>query len=253
MKIIILAAGTGTRLRPYTDNLPKCMVPLAGKPLLHHQLEAIQSLGIDLNDISIVGGYLQDALDAPGIKQYRNNNFDTTNMVETLFCAEEFMTENEDLFIAYGDIVYKPSVFKKLIDTEGDLVIVSDLDWEKLWSLRMNNPLDDAETFILNDKGFVQELGKKPKSKIEVQAQYIGLIKVAAQRVQDFKTFYHGLDRNELYDGRPFKQMFMTSFIQALINEGWKAKPAFINNGWIEVDTVDDLKMYESLKIALIT
>ena len=75
------------------------------------------------------------------------------------------MTDGEDLIIAYGDIVYEPTVLQSLLDTQGEMVITADLDWKKLWSLRMDNPLDDAETFKINQDGFVVELGKKPKSK----------------------------------------------------------------------------------------
>lgn len=249
MNIIVLAAGQGTRLRPYTNDKPKCMVSLSGKPLLHHQLDVMERLGITKQDIALVGGYLQEALVAPGLKQYRNERFAQTNMVETLFCAEEFMVDGEDLIIAYGDIVYEPTVLQALLDTQGDMVITADLDWEKLWSLRMANPLDDAETFKINEDGFVCELGKKPESKDEVQAQYMGLIKVSADKVCAFKAFYHSLDRAEIYDGKDFDNMYMTSFIQNLIDSGWKVKPAFVHNGWVEVDTVDELDMYESMGI----
>ena len=46
MKAIILAAGQGTRLRPYTNDRPKCMVPLQGRPLIEHQLGVLRGAGI---------------------------------------------------------------------------------------------------------------------------------------------------------------------------------------------------------------
>ena len=61
MKVIILAAGQGTRLRPLTDNKPKCMVELLEKPLIQHQIETLRRNGID--DIHIATGYLQEKID----------------------------------------------------------------------------------------------------------------------------------------------------------------------------------------------
>ena len=55
MKAIIIAAGMGRRLRPHTDRRPKCMVEIAGKPILHHQLDAFRAHGVD--DIVIIRGY----------------------------------------------------------------------------------------------------------------------------------------------------------------------------------------------------
>src|SRR5690554_7753732 len=157
------------------------MVELHGKPLLHHQLETLEKCGVEKQDIALAAGYLQEALVALGIKQYRNDDYNKTNMVATLFAAEDFMQADEDLITSYGDIVYKPEVFEKLVATEGDLVVAADLDWYDLWKLRMENPLDDAETFKMTEDGKVLELGKKPKTRDEAQAQYIGLIKIAGK------------------------------------------------------------------------
>lgn len=251
MKVIILAAGQGTRLRPYTNDRPKCMVELKGKPLLHHQLEAIEQCGVNRTDIALAAGYLQEALFAPGIKQFRNEQYATTNMVTTLFSAEEFMQAGEDLIISYGDIVYKPEVFEKLLATEGDLVIAADLDWYDLWKLRMENPLDDAEAFKMTEDGKVTELGKKPKAREDAQAQYIGLIKVAGNKVADFVQYYHAMDKAAQYDGKDFNNMYMTSLIQNIIDSGWNVRAALINRGWLEVDSVDDLEAYENLDVIL--
>lgn len=47
MKAMIFAAGLGTRLRPYTDTMPKALVPVAGKPMIWHQIQRLKSAGVD--------------------------------------------------------------------------------------------------------------------------------------------------------------------------------------------------------------
>jgi NDP-sugar pyrophosphorylase family protein len=46
MKAVLLAAGKGTRLRPLTDEMPKVMIPIAGKPILEHHVEHLAGAGI---------------------------------------------------------------------------------------------------------------------------------------------------------------------------------------------------------------
>ena len=57
-KVIIVAAGRGRRLGPETEDIPKCMVRVAGQPILHWQLRAFAAAG--LSDIVVVRGYLVD-------------------------------------------------------------------------------------------------------------------------------------------------------------------------------------------------
>lgn len=61
MQTVILAGGKGTRLRPLTYNLPKPMVPINGRPFLHHLLEYVSSFG--LNDILLLVGYMADKIE----------------------------------------------------------------------------------------------------------------------------------------------------------------------------------------------
>lgn len=61
MKAIILAAGQGTRLLPFTRDHPKCLVPVAGRAILDHQLDALAAAGVD--DVLVVGGYRIDRLE----------------------------------------------------------------------------------------------------------------------------------------------------------------------------------------------
>ena len=86
------------------------------------------------------------------------------------------------------------------------------------------------------------------KSLDEIQGQYIGMIKIRKDFVKSFIDYYLKLDRNILYDGKDFNNMYMTSFLQKITDELTPLKPIFINNGWIEVDEPSDLKYTEFLK-----
>lgn len=245
MRVIILAAGQGTRLRPYTDSIPKCMVELAGKPLLHHQLEVLRDAG--LHKILLVGGYCAERLNAEGVEIELNPKFATTNMVSTLFCAEEWMLKGEDLIIAYGDIIYEPKVLQSLLAADAPMAISVDRQWQRLWEARMEDPLKDAETLKLQEGNRVIEVGKKPHSLEEIQGQYMGLIKVRGDTVKQFRKAWHSLERDAHYDGQDFDNMYMTSFIQHLIDTGVVVQAAFTDGGWIEVDSVEDLDFYNQL------
>lgn len=247
---LILAAGQGTRLRPLTDNKPKTLVPLYGKSLLERQAKVLRDAGI--TKLNVATGYRADAIEALGFATSFNPAFESTNMVQSLFCTESFMREaaakGEDLIIGYGDIVYEPKNLQTVLQTTAPMVLMIDKKWYDLWRLRMENPLDDAETLLLSADGYVQELGKKPQSLDQIQGQYTGLIKVAADKILEMVAFFHSLDRAGVYDGKTFPQMYMTSFIQALINKGWPVKAALVQNGWLEIDTVDDLHHYETMQ-----
>ena len=245
---LILAAGEGKRLRPFTNDYPKGLVSLLGKPLVSYQIDNLNSLNI--KNIAIVTGYKSEKFSNLNCQTFKNEFFDTTNMVESLFAARLFLEKaKSDVVISYGDIVYEKKNLKSLIDTKGDIVLMIDNGWVDLWSARNENPLNDAETLKYGSNGQIIELGKKPKSLSDIDGQYTGLIKIAHHKINDLISFYDQLDRSILYEDQIFQQMYMTTFIQLLIDSGWKIMPAKVNHGWLEVDTVEDLKLYERLSL----
>ncbi|HDM8185458.1 TPA: phosphocholine cytidylyltransferase family protein [Vibrio harveyi] len=245
-KALILAAGQGTRLRPITNDRPKCLVPLMGKTLLDRQVEILNAE--EIMDIHIATGYRADQIEALGFQTSFNERFDQTNMVESLFSAIEFIRNcKEDLILGYGDIVYQKDNLNKLLACDEEVALMIDKEWLALWSLRLENPLDDAETLVMDSGGYVTELGKKPESYERINGQYTGLIKIRADKIPSFIAFYENLERDVLYDGKDFNNMYMTSFIQMMIDSDWKVKAVMVKNGWLEVDSVDDLELYESL------
>ena len=243
MKIIILAAGQGVRLRPLTDTKPKCMVEYNKKSIIDHLLQTIKECSID--DISIVNGYKKEVLEEhlrdEKVSFYTNERYSNTNMVSTLFCAKEEM--DDDIIISYADIIYKKEVLEKLLKSNEDFSVVIDKKWKDLWEQRMENPIDDAETLKIM-YGNIVEIGKKPESYNEIAGQYIGLIKISKNAINKVISFYESLDKTAMYDGKDFDNMYMTSFIQSIINNIMDVKPVYIEGGWLEIDSLEDLKSY---------
>jgi choline kinase len=238
MKTIILAAGEGTRLRPYTLDRPKCMVEVEGKSLIERQLEVLRAAHSE--PIILIGGYRSEMLVRPGITLKLNPRYAETNMVWTLFCAEE---DFEGGFIlAYGDIVYSPAVLKALMVSDADISTTIDLDWEEYWRARNEDPLEDAETLKLSSDGAILEIGQKPKSISEIEGQYMGLIKFSPKGVEILKKVFHNAKNAGSVRGKQPEKAYMTDLLQNIVDLGYRIQAVPVHGGWVEVDTVEDLE-----------
>jgi choline kinase len=245
LRAIILAAGEGLRLRPYTLDRPKCLAKLGGKPLLTRQTEVLRSLKID--DITVVTGYQAHKIEALGYRTIHNPNYASTNMVASLMCGAELLDGKANVLVAYGDIVYEPRVVQALLQCRASICTTIDKSWLHLWQIRSEDPLAQAETLRLNDSGDILELGKRPESLEEIEGQYMGLIKVSAGFAPRLKLAYQQLGPDDLFDGKNAANMFMTAFLQHLIDSGQPVRAVMVSGGWLEVDTAEDLELYNRM------
>jgi len=241
IKAIILAAGKGTRLKKYTENLPKCMLSFKGKSLIERQIETLRACGI--NDIIIVKGFMSEKIQIPGIKYYINEDFENTNMVETLFQAEPEM--DDEILVCYSDILYEKKVIEKILQSEADIGVTIDADYWDYWKARLDEPEKDTESLVI-EEGRIIELGDTNCSQDKAKVRYVGLIKFSKKGVEALKKVYHE-NKEKYYDSdeswlrsKSFKKAYMTCMLQALINEGYKVEPIIINRGWMEFDTEED-------------
>jgi len=238
VKVILLAAGEGKRLRPFTLDRPKCLVEIGGQSLLDRQLSVLRSKG--LNDVVVIGGYKAEMLSDKGIDLRINRKYAETNMVFTLFSAESEL--KGEVLICYGDIVYSDEILQKILDSTADIATTIDMNWESYWGERFENPLDDAETLKIDQEFHVIEIGRKPKTLREIDGQYMGIIKLSEKGVQIFKSVYHqGVIDNEIM-GQPVESAYMTDLLQVIIDSGHSISAVPVYGDWVEVDTVSDLK-----------
>ena len=250
LKAIILAAGEGKRLRPLTDDRPKAMVKLFGMSLLERQINTFRECGIE--DIIVVTGYKDETIDFTNIKKYKNFDYASTNMVETLFCAENEM--DEQIIISYGDIIFEKKVLTSLINSDEDYSVVIDKNWRKYWESRFEEPLVDAESLRLDSMNNIIEIGQTAKNIDDIQGQYIGLMKFQGSALKFLRNFYQKTKENAKKSGEnplnpniDYEKSYMTDFIQGLINAGCKIKAISINNGWLELDNNDDYRIYNEM------
>ena len=130
MQAIILAAGLGTRLRPITDEVPKCMVSVNGIRIIDKQIDNLHKAGV--KDIVVVGGYKADVLKKHlerynGITFVENSRYAETNNMYSLYLALKH-TEGSGFLLMNADVYFDANIIAGLLekDKEGNSLIACD-------------------------------------------------------------------------------------------------------------------------------
>ncbi|MGM0557325.1 MAG: NTP transferase domain-containing protein [Myxococcota bacterium] len=239
-RVIIIAAGMGSRLEHFTDEKPKCMVEIGGRSILSYQLEALGSAGVE--DVHIVRGYLADELVVEGATYHENPAYEQNNILQSLFCAEPAI--EGELLTTYSDIVYTPEVVQKTVDSPHDIALVVDREWASAYQGRHDHPPEQAELVEVADDR-VTAVGKQvgPSSAV---GEFIGLAKFSARGAELLVDTYRDV-RGSLDDDDPFqaadlfRKAYLTDLFMEMIDRGIDIGWVPIDGGWREIDTVQDL------------
>jgi HAD superfamily hydrolase (TIGR01450 family) len=122
---IILSAGQGTRLRPLTNNIPKCLLEVHGESILSHEIRALEGL---VDEIYVVVGYKADQIISKFVQKVKffvNRDYDKTNNSYSLYLALEELKFNFDrLVLLNGDILFDRSILEDMLRKEENLIAV---------------------------------------------------------------------------------------------------------------------------------
>lgn len=239
MIFIVLAAGQGTRLYPLTKKIPKCLVKYQGKSILDYQLDNCKK--IKIQKIFLVSGYKSSKIKRKNIIKIKNEKYKTTNMLYSLFKLKRLFDGKNDLIISYGDIIYKNRVLRKLINSREQISTVIDSNWYNYWKLRMENPLDDAESLKIDKNNYITDIGKKVKNLKDIKGQYIGLTKISKKISKKILKVW--IDMNNKKNKNKINNLYITDFLQILIKKKFKIKAVSVKRGWLEFDEISDLKI----------
>jgi L-glutamine-phosphate cytidylyltransferase len=236
--VILLGAGRGSRLFPYTADRPKWLLPIRGRPVLHYLTAMAHHAGA--TNVQLVRGLAGGDPGLPCIGIIENPN--DFNMVDSLFKAEAHF--GTDFIMSYADIVYEPRVFDAVCSSDADVAVAIDRAWLDYYTFRCSDPYSIAETLRLKGDRIVEigraiaPVGPKP------EGQYIGLVRFQGEGVVALSQTYHGLAAE--YWGKPwrhasrFESAFMTDLLQELIDRGIDVRAVPFERGWLEFDTRED-------------
>ncbi|MBI3586111.1 MAG: phosphocholine cytidylyltransferase family protein [Ignavibacteriales bacterium] len=244
MKCVILAAGESTRLRPLTNDTPKCLLNVGGKAILHRTLENVFATGI--KEVAIVVGYKADAIRAfvkekfpqRSIRFILNPNFASTNNAYSLVLARKFFVDEQEpqpskekFLLLDGDIVFSPKLLPFLIEQEGENKI----------AVRVEGNHDDEEIRVMIDEaGNITMIGKEtPLSKTHGESIGIEIFSyITAKKLFEVleNRVDHGKGRAEFYE-HAFQEMIDNGAeLQAIDTSAFPA---------VEIDTPKDLELAE--------
>jgi len=239
-KAIIIAAGADKRLMPLTKDKPKCMLDINGKTLLQRQIEIFKECGIE--DIIVIRGHKKNAINYPGLKYFYNSDFQTNNILESMFCAESEM--DGEFIVTYSDILFDKSVVEKLLKSKMDISLVVDRDWQSSYEGRYQHPIEEAEKVVIKD-GKIIKIGKG-LNRNEAHGEFIGLAKFTEAGAEILKSIYRiakNLYSDKSFHESPiFKKAYLIDMIQELIDRGFDVHNVDIGGNWIEIDTHEDLE-----------
>ena len=228
---VILAAGMGKRLMPFTASMTKCMIPgPEGIPLLHTALQRLADAGIP--EVLLGVGYRKESISLPSdcpveVQVVENAMWETTNNIETLrLVAEEAIQKDFDnIYIIEGDVFLGPRVVKSLALESGSAAVVLPASFLKrgacvaideggfVRSLKDNREWHDpsifklANVYKLSREDFVSisaQLSERPKSDYyeSVIGELIGRVRIKAVLDGDCREIDNAYDLYSLIESR---------------------------------------------------
>jgi len=228
---IILAAGQGD-LGRLTEDLPKCMLKVHGRPILSHQIGELNRMGI--KDICVVRGFRKDKVSMTNISVVDNDRYDSTKALYSLSLVLDRISGNT--VISYGDILYKSYVLHDLMNSDDDITIMVDADTDRPGEDKDLVAADRSyKETLLGAPAYLKEMGPDiPED--SVSGEFIGLMKVSGSGADKIREAVKALSKDD-----NFNNMDLTAMFNYLV----KIHPVsvkYIKGSWLDIDTVIDLQ-----------
>ena len=235
MKAIILCAGQGRRLLPYTESTPKCLLSLNGKYFIEWQIDALQALGIE-HVIAVIG------YDAQNIQSILNNRYG--DYVDTVFNPFYEIADNlascwmarehfyDDFIILNGDTLFDPKIVTKLLQVDQfPITLATD---EK-------SEYDEDDMKVIANNNRLQAVGKK-LSPEKVTGESIGIMHFNPVGATLFKDTVEAA----MFNQETLAKWYL-SIIDQLAKDGNVGICSINGLDWAEIDFVHDLEAAQML------
>ena len=231
MKAIILSAGQGRRLLPLTERVPKCMLPVCGRPLIGRQIDTLARCGI--SEVTVIVGFgaapvetlLAELYGPNRIRTLYNPFFASTDNLVSCWVARVEM--QQDFLLLNGDTLFDAIVLEQLLAAPAHPVTLA---------VSRKERYDDDDMKVIRDGDRLVHVGKKlPPDRVD--AESIGMMTF---RGDGPRLFREAIER-AIRTPEALKQWYL-SLIDALAQRGVVFTQTIPAQGWTEVDSPADLE-----------
>ena len=231
MKAIILSAGQGRRLLPLTERVPKCILPVRGRPLIGRQIDTLARCGV--TDVTVVVGFAAEAVETtlaelygPGrIRTLYNPYFASSDNLVSCWVARVEM--QQDFLLLNGDTLFEAKVPEQLLAAPERPVTLA---------VSRKDRYDDDDMKVILDGDRLVHVGKKLPVE-SVDAESIGMMTF---RGDGPRLFRDAIER-AIRTPEAQKQWYL-SLIDTLARRDVVFTQAVPPLGWAEVDSPADLE-----------
>jgi glucose-1-phosphate thymidylyltransferase len=206
MKLIILLAGYGTRMRPHTWSRPKPLLRVAGNTVIGHILDQMDALTYD--DVIFVVGYKHEQIEAwiretyPQMKSHFVIQEDPLGQAHAVWLCRDFLQTGDETVIAFGDGIVKADFASMRADCDGVFLIKETEDPRRFGIL------------IQDESGYVTRFVEKPKT-VEHKQVLVGI-----NWFRDGRQLQRALDTVIKDDRKTLGEYFMIDAYQVMLEQG---------------------------------
>lgn len=231
MKALILAAGIGSRLRPITEIKPKCLVSVAGRPILDYQIQAYASAGI--RDIIIVAGHKVEkirqycnGLDGADVKIIENTDYATTNNMYSLYLAAEEL-KGREFILSNGDVIFSSDIISSLMHAPSRDLIAA----------QASSHNEESMKITINQSGYICDISKT----IPQKTAYGTSIDVYVFSQKSSEILFEQV-QTIVEKEKKLNEWTEVALQRLLKSQKLKMQPFDIGNKeWVEIDNYQDL------------
>jgi len=237
-RVVVLAASRGSALGELTATRPKAMVQVRGQPLLAHIIAAYNAAGI--KRITVVRGYLPEAIDLPGLGYVDNPDYaDTGELISFARALEADADDASDLYVSYGDVIFRRYIVDSLAEPTQDFVIVADTDWRE--SVNRGRAADYVscsephsrhafyhEVFLTRCAEDIPE-GRR-------HGEWMGFLRVNARALPRLRAVVR-----EMAAQPANRQAKLHHLLSELLARGERIRVVYTTGHWLDVDSLADL------------
>jgi choline kinase len=231
---LILAAGTGTRLAPITNSVPKALVNVAGKPLLGYALEALGAAASSgKSNVTIVVGYMGEKIASyvagayPFARVIWNHDYARTNNMYSLTLAMSNVEPGVDLIYMNGDCIYDPRIISSALSAQGSAIFCDEAADYNSESMKVTT-VNDVVTNIS------KEIPEEQMHAVSCDLYKLGVADVFPMR----RILFDFVSKGDL---NRWSEMAID---KAATDQLIRFRPADVSGRfWCEIDNHDDLRM----------